>query len=120
MNLHNIVTKHINKINRETNIIIHKFKESIITDFGENINIYDIIETKAQIQPINSEKLQHINNFNSSNTYRRLFLNGKQDSLSLNTNGDLIEFDNKLWLIIESPQSWDCSGWNEIVVCLQV
>lgn len=121
MNIHSLITKTLNNVNPEQPVKILKFKGFAIDKYGENTNTYDIIEVVARIQPVNSFKLQHINNFNSSNVYKKAFLNGFQEGLSmpLETNGDMFEFDNKRWLVIEAPQTWNYTGWNEITLCLQ-
>lgn len=121
MNIHEIIRKAINNVNPMQPVKVLKFKGYSVDEYGINTNTYDEIETIARIQPINSFKLQHINNFNSSNVYKKAFLNGFQYGLNmaLSTNGDMLEFDGKRWLIIEAPQTWSYTGWNELTLCLQ-
>ena len=121
MNIHEIIRSAINNVNPMQPIKVLKFKGFSVDEYGINTNTYDEIETIARIQPINSVKLQQINNFNSSNVYKKAFLNGFQYGLNmaLSTNGDMLEFDGKRWLIIEAPQTWSYTGWNELTLCLQ-
>lgn len=121
MNIHEIIRSAINNVNPMQPVKVLKFKGFSVDEYGINTNTYDEIETIARIQPINSFKLQHINNFNSSNVYKKAFLNGFQYGLNmaLSTNGDMLEFDGKRWLIIEAPQTWSYTGWNELTLCLQ-
>lgn len=121
MNIHEIIRSAINNINPMQPVKVLKFKGFSVDEYGINTNTYDELETIARIQPINSFKLQHINNFNSSNVYKKAFLNGFQYGLNmaLSTNGDMLEFDGKRWLIIEAPQTWSYTGWNELTLCLQ-
>lgn len=131
MNLHQLVRGSINTINPETSITIRKFLSYEVDETGKVTNTYrnynpDLghsisIKTMAQIQPISGEKLEHLYNYNSSNTYVRMFVNGQEYGLSepLNTNGDLVIFDNRVWLIVETIGLWDKSGWNEVILCLQ-
>ena len=121
MNIHEIIRSAINNVNPMQPIKVLKFKGFSVDEYGINTNTYDEIETIARIQPINSVKLQQINNFNSSNVYKKAFLNGFQYGLNmaLSTNGDMLEFDDKRWLIIEAPQTWSYTGWNELTLCLQ-
>lgn len=121
MNIHEIIRSAINNVNPMQPVKVLKFKGYSVDEYGINTNTYDELETIARIQPINSFKLQHINNFNSSNVYKKAFLNGFQYGLNmaLSTNGDMLEFDGKRWLIIEAPQTWSYTGWNELTLCLQ-
>lgn len=121
MNIHEIIRTAINNVNPVQPVKILKFKGFSVDEYGINTNTYEEVETIARIQPINSFKLQHINNFNSSNVYKKAFLNGFQYGLNmaLDTNGDMLEFDGKRWLIIEAPQTWSYTGWNELTLCLQ-
>ena len=121
MNIHEIIRSAINNINPMQPVKVLKFKGFSVDEYGINTNTYDEVETIARIQPINSFKLQQINNFNSSNVYKKAFLNGFQYGLNmaLSTNGDMLEFDGKRWLIIEAPQTWSYTGWNELTLCLQ-
>ena len=121
MNIHEIIRSAINNVNPMQPVKVLKFKGFSVDEYGINTNTYDEVETIARIQPINSFKLQHINNFNSSNVYKKAFLNGFQYGLNmaLSTNGDMLEFDGKRWLIIEAPQTWSYTGWNELTLCLQ-
>ena len=121
MNIHEIIRNAINNVNPMQPVKVLKFKGFSVDEYGINTNTYDEVETIARIQPINSFKLQHINNFNSSNVYKKAFLNGFQYGLNmaLSTNGDMLEFDGKRWLIIEAPQTWSYTGWNELTLCLQ-
>ena len=121
MNIHEIIRSAINNVNPMQPVKVLKFKGYSVDEYGINTNTYDKFETIARIQPINSFKLQHINNFNSSNVYKKAFLNGFQYGLNmaLSTNGDILEFSGKRWLIIEAPQTWSYTGWNELTLCLQ-
>lgn len=121
MNIHEIIRTAINNVNPVQPVKILKFKGFSVDEYGINTNTYEEVDTIARIQPINSFKLQHINNFNSSNVYKKAFLNGFQYGLNmaLDTNGDMLEFDGKRWLIIEAPQTWSYTGWNELTLCLQ-
>lgn len=121
MNIHEIIRNAINNVNPMQPVKVLKFKGFSVDEYGINTNTYEEVETIARIQPINSFKLQHINNFNSSNVYKKAFLNGFQNGLNmaLSTNGDMLEFDGKRWLIIEAPQTWSYTGWNELTLCLQ-
>lgn len=131
MNLYQFVRKGIAQVNPETEIVIKKFSSFEVDESGNVTNSYNnynpdlghtlSIKTKAQIQPVSGEKLEHLYNYNSSNVYVKMFVNGEEHGLSeaLNTNGDLVIFDNKIWKIVEVVGLWKNSGWNEVILCLQ-
>lgn len=131
MNLHQLVRSSINSVNPETSITIRKFSNYEVDEAGKVTNTYknynpDLgqtisIKAMAQIQPISGEKLEHLYNYNSSNTYVKIFVNGQEHGLSepLKTNGDLVIFENRVWLIVETIGLWNKSGWNEVILCLQ-
>lgn len=131
MNLHQIVRHHISSVNPEKTVTIRRFSGSRIGDTGLVKNSYENYNPdmgqaleftiRAQVQPLSSEDLEHVYNLNSSNTYRKMFINGKERGLSqaLNTNGDLVLMDGETWIICEVPGLWDESGWNEVILCLQ-
>lgn len=122
MNLHQVVRGAITGINPDQTITLKKFSSEVTDEYGIVANTYIESSVIAQVQPVSGEKLIHINNFNSSNTYQRVFLNGQQSGLStpLDTNGDLFIIDGKTWLIVEAPQQWKYAGWNELTISLQV
>lgn len=131
MNLHQIVRGAISSINPETTVTIKRFSDYTVDEYGRITNSYttyrpDVttslsVITSAQIQPVSSEKLEHLYNYNSSNTYARMFVNGEEHGLSeaLSTNGDIVIIDNKIWKIVEVSGLWNKSGWNEVIICLQ-
>lgn len=131
MNLHQLVRNAIATINPETKVAIKRFSGYTVNEYGEIVNSYEdynpdiaqaiTIQTTAQIQPVFDEKLEHINNYNSSNIYAKMFINGEEHGLSeaLNTNGDLVIIDNKIWKIVSVVGLWKKSGWNEVIICLQ-
>ena len=131
MNLHQIVRDAISSVNPNTYVTIKKFSKYTIDDAGKITNEYSnyypdlghslIVATFAQIQPISGERLQHLANYNSSNVYVRMFVNGEEHGLSeaLSTNGDIVIFNNQTWKIVEVPGLWRKSGWNEVILCLQ-
>lgn len=127
MNLHQIVRSAISSVNPETRITIKKFSDYTVDEYGKVTNSYSdyspdiIFTTLAQIQPVASEKLEHLYNYNSSNTYARMFVNGEEHGLSeaLSTNGDIVIIGNQVWKIVEVSGLWNKSGWNEVIICLQ-
>lgn len=131
MNLHKIVRNAISSVNPETRVTIKKFSSFEVDEAGKVINKYNSynpdvdlninLSVKAQIQPIAGEKLEHLYNYNSSNIYVKMFINGEEHGLSeaLSTNGDIVIFDDKVWKIVEVSALWKKSGWNEVILCLQ-
>ena len=121
MNLHNIVRKAINSVNPDQLINIKVFSG---VDNSGTYAVLSYTETSAiaQIQPLNSEDIQFINNFNSSSLYKTMYINGDWSGLNRVTEsgGDLIEWDNKVWYVSSVPEGWnETAGWTKVIVVAQ-
>lgn len=80
------------------------------------------IYATAQLQPIPSEELKHINNYNASSVYYDLYIDGDWHSLNRadEKGGDLIYFDGFEWLVISRPEAYSLtSNWTKVRVIQQ-
>ena len=121
MNLHNIVRAAITSVNPDQTINIKVFSG---VDNSGTYAVLSYTETSAiaQIQPLNSEDIQFINNFNSSSLYKTMYINGDWSGLNRVTEsgGDLIEWDNKVWYVSSVPEGWNkTAGWTKVIVVAQ-
>lgn len=122
MNLHQLVRGAISSINPDQPITIKKF-----TGYDNSgvyaIPTYESFETTAQIQPIRSSDIQHINNFNTSSVYKNMYLNGDWNGLNraIGSGGDLVIWNNQTWYIVAVDENFSpTAGWTKITVCLQI
>ena len=121
MNLHSIVRHAINSINPDQPITVKVFSGV------DNTGTYAVLtytETTAiaQVQPMSSEDIQFINNFNSSSIYKAMYILGDWSGLNRVTEngGDLIIWDNKVWYVSSVPEGWNATaGWTKVLVVAQ-
>lgn len=122
MNLHQLVRRAISSINPDQTVTIKKF-------IGyDNSGVYAIpsyeeVQTTAQIQPIRSSDIQHINNFNTSSVYKNMYLNGDWNGLNraVGSGGDLVVWNNQTWYVVAVDENFSpTAGWTKITVCLQI
>ncbi|MBO7714401.1 MAG: hypothetical protein J6S85_12570 [Methanobrevibacter sp.] len=121
MNLHNIVRKAISSVNPDQEITVKVFSGV------DNTGTYAVLtytETTAiaQVQPMNSEDIQFINNFNSSSIYKAMYIQGNWSGLNRVTEngGDLIKWNDKVWYVVSVPEGWDATaGWTKVLVVAQ-
>ena len=118
MNLHSIATNALNAVSMTQTVQV---KRGTVTP--EGIRGYSAPETmSARVQPVKSEDLLHVANYNESSVYRKFYVNGKLDGLnSVNgTAGDLILFGQKVYLVVSVPEDWsETSGWSCVIGQLQ-
>ena len=122
MNLHNIVRKAITSVNPDQEIKIKVYNG---LDNSGTYAVVSYTETTAiaQVQPMQSEDIQFINNFNSSSLYKNMYINGDWSGLNRvdENGGDLIEWDNRVWYVTSVPEGWNATaGWTKVIVCSQV
>lgn len=123
INLHNVVRMAISAINPDQ---VVRIKRVIGYDNSGTyaVPVYsEVQEVQAQIQPMPSQDIQFINNYNSSSIYKTMYLNGNWTGLNrvLGTGGDVIEWDNKKWYVTSVPEDYSPTvGWTKIIVVAQI
>lgn len=122
MNLHNIVRTAISAINPDQQIIVKVF--SGVDNSGTWAQLtYTETTAIAQVQPMSSDDIQFVNNFNSSSQYKAMYIKGDWRGLNRVTEsgGDLIIWDNKVWYVVSVPEGWDATaGWTKVLVVAQL
>lgn len=124
MNLHDIASSVIHSINPLQDI-------QIIRKGGYTVNVYgeatpvtrDTISVKADIQPVASEDIKHINNYNSSTIYKAFWISEYSHGLNrpLAKSGDIIIWNEKKYYVVSMNEDWyETSGWTHIVGALQL
>lgn len=118
-----IIRSGINTINPDIDIVILQSNGFTVVPGGIQVPAYlDPISAKGQLQPVPSEELMHINNYNSSSVYYDLYIDGDFHSLNRadQKGGDLIYFDGFEWLVISRPEAYSLtSNWTKVRVVQQ-
>ena len=121
MNVRGIVRSGINSINPDVSIVIVRIQGFTVGAGREQIpNKLTPEGTDAQIQPLKTSDLEHVNNYNSSKTYKYLHIDGDWNSLRRadEKGGDLIYFDGFEWMINAIPEKYR-GQWTRVIVVLQ-
>lgn len=124
MNLNEIASSAINSINPFQEITITSREGYMVNQFGEAEPLenasYSIM---AQIQPLNSEDIKFINNYNQSSVYKAFWVSA--NTFGLNRiklkGGDKIEWNGKTFYVVSMPEDWyETVGWSHFIGCLQL
>lgn len=123
LNVRGIVRAGINTINPDIPIVILQSGGFTVLPGGIQSPAYlQAVSAIAQIQPIPSEELQHIANFNASSVYYDLYIDGDFHGLNRadEKGGDLIYFDGFEWLVISRTEAFSLSSnWTKVRVVQQ-
>ena len=124
MNLHGIASGIISAVNpKQTIQLLNGISATPGDVYAESTPTYnDPVDVVAQVQPIRSERLRHIRNFNESSIYKAFFISGFMDGLNRVTGaiGDLIVWDSKVWLVVDVPEDFaTTAGWTYAIGQLQ-
>ena len=113
-NIHTLIRHAINQVTPEQVIYYKKYLGMTSAGGKKTAQYEDAIETWGRVNPITSDDIQFINNYNQSSRYFRFWVNGIIDGLSRTdgTGGDIIIWDNKEYYVTSVPEHWDkISGW---------
>jgi len=124
MNLHDIASQAISIINPLQTITITPRSSYSVNEYGEAVassgESYDIL---ADVQPVTSEDIKFINNYNQSTVYKAFWVSS--DAFGLNRPmakaGDKVAWGNQVFYIVSRPEDWyNTSGWSHFVGALQL
>ena len=123
INVRAIVRSGINTINPDISIVVLQSDGFEVVPGGiQEPQYLDAVSATAQVQPVPSEELQHINNYNASSVYYDLYIDGDWSGLNRadEKGGDLIYFDGFEWLVLSRPEAFSISSnWTKVRVIQQ-
>ena len=124
MNLHEIASKAINAINPFQSITITPRSSYTVNDYGEAVATdgtpYEIM---AQIQPVTSEDIKFINNYNESTVYKAFWVSANAFGLNrpMARAGDKVVWGDKVFYVTSMPEDWyETVGWSHFIGALQL
>lgn len=124
MNLHEIVSSAINGVNPFQDVKITPRGSYSVNDYGETTVIdgtpYII---KADIQPVTSEDIKFINNYNQSSIYKAFWVSANTFGLNrpMARSGDKVECNGKIYYVSSMNEDWfETCGWSHFIACLQL
>ena len=119
MNLNAIANNSTSIINDNVSVTIKKYVSNTKADTGKATITYTDITASAQIQPVPSFKLQHIDGFSSGGVYKAFYLNGDFTGITRPNGNDLIVVGSETYKIVEQPEGWQTAGWSKVIGCRQ-
>lgn len=124
MNLHEIASNAINAINPFQTIKITPRGGYTVNQYGEAIASEGTSYTiKADVQPITSEDIKFINNYNESTIYKAFWVSANTFGLNrpMAKSGDKIECNGKIYYVTSMPEDWyETVGWSHFIGALQL
>jgi len=124
MNLHDIASQAISIINPLQTITITPRSSYTVNEYGEAVatdgTAYEII---ADVQPMSSEDIKYVNNYNESTIYKAFWVSA--DVFALNRpmvrDGDKVLWNNQIFYVVGRPEDWyNTSGWSHFIGALQL
>lgn len=129
LNLHGIVRGAITAVNPDIVIAWRRSSGSTTGDSGRRTPTYDAsVNIDAQVQPVSSDDLKHIDKLNLQGTFRKVYAFGDIQGIVRPElkGGDLLAFPlsgaiNRSWLVVHVLESWtpDATGWCCVIAALQ-
>lgn len=121
LNLHKIVTGAISAVNPPVlgNVAVSA-GYSIAAD-GTQIPAYTFATAyPMQVQPLSGKDLRQLDSLNIQGVDRAVYLNGNIQGAvrPLGKGGDLLQFDDQVWLVTVVLETWR-TGWCKVGVTLQ-
>lgn len=125
MNLHAIVRGAINAVNPDISVSIKYSNGYATSSNGVQAPSYSTVTgIIAQMQPVSTNDLRHLDGLNISDDVRGFWLNGSTGGVNrpLNKGGDLITLaDNSSWLVVAVPENWSpTAGWCHVIAKRQM
>ena len=124
MNLHEIVSSAINGVNPLQNVTITPRGSYSVNQYGEaTVTDGTSYTIKADVQPISSEDIRFINNYNQSSIYKSFWVSDNTYGLNrpMARSGDKVECNGKIYYVTSMNEDWyETSGWKHFIACLQL
>jgi len=119
INLEAIVRPYINRITPEQNVLLYLYSNQVVDDEGTVEVLYNTFSITAQMQPIDSQTLQHIQNINVTKVYKRFFIQYPQLTglnRTIEDGGDYIFCNNIFYKVVQVSDQFN-TGWLSVIGC---
>lgn len=124
MNLHEVVSSAINAINPFQDITITSKGGYFVNEYGEREPLENTtITVKADIQPVSSEDIKFINNYNQSSIYKTFYVSADVHGINrpLAKAGDIVKWNGQTYYVSGLREGWyETCGWNCFIGVLQL
>jgi hypothetical protein len=124
MNLHNIVSGYVGAVNPQMQVSIQMSIGATQNQDGTETPQYaPAINVLAQVQPLTSGDLRHMDALNLQGSHRAMYVaipirGAVRASVK---GGDLVQLpDNSMWLVTQVMENWfETAGWVKATITLQ-
>lgn len=110
-------------VNPSVSCTVRRSCGSTIAADGTRTPAYEVFPgVVCQIQPMSNADIRRIGALNIQPNMKAIYMNGQVDGLVrvAMKGGDVItQPDNTVWLVTQSLEDWDQSGWCKVAVVLQ-
>lgn len=124
MNLHEIASGAINAVNPFQEVTITPKSEYTVNQYGEAEATAGTPYTiMAQIQPVSSEDIAFISDYNQSTVYRSFWVSANPSGINRPQakGGDIVTWGDKTFYVAQMPEAWyETAGWNHFIGVLQL
>lgn len=124
MNLHEIVSNAISAINPFQDVTITPRGSYTVNDYGEAVVASGTSYTiKADVQPVSSEDIKFINNYNQSTIYKAFWVSANTFGINrpMTRAGDKVVCNGKIYYVTSMPEDWyETVGWSHFIGALQL
>lgn len=124
MNLHEVVSSAINAINPFQEISITSRGGYFTNEYGEREALdNETITVMADVQPISSEDIKFINNYNQSSIYKSFYVSSDVHGINrpMAKSGDIVKWNGQTYYVSSLKEGWyDTCGWNHFIGVLQL
>ena len=124
MNLHQIASDAINSINPFQQITITPRSGYTVNEYGEAVPTEGTAYTiQADIQPLTSEDIKFINDYNESTIYKAFWVNANMFGLNrpAASGGDKVVCNGQTYYVCTVPEDWyNNNGWSHFIGALQL
>lgn len=124
MNLHEIVSSAVSSLNPFQTITITPRGQYTVNEHGETSATSGTPYTvEADIQPVSSEDIKFITNYNQSTIYKSFWVSANAYGLNrpMARGGDMVTWGNKTFYVVNMPEDWyETCGWTHFVGALQL
>ena len=118
MNLYGLASG-IGAVNPRISATLHQSLGYVAADDGSRTATFSQTTGDIQVQALSTPELQHLNGLNISGNLKKVFLDGKWNSVvrAQQTGGDYFTFGGQDWLVVHVLEQWP--DWSSLVVSQQ-
>ncbi len=113
MNLRAIANAATSVINPNRPVTVKKYSAQTFDASGKAVVSYTEITTTAQVQPVDSYKMQHIDGYTAGGVYKAFYFNEQLQGVTRPEGNDLIILGAETYKVVDQPEGWP--DWSKVI-----